>query len=306
MMAEETGNKDATFSLYSSYASKNGGTPWVLGIMLSMIGWMMFNTLFNIWLSKWTEDPDNDDKKSYYLNHYIMLGCFYGLFAFFRAVILAISSPKMSEIIHDSMMSNLLFSPLNEFFDRVPLGRILNRLSKDINSIDANLPVLFSNLLVFSFFAFCNVVVILYCTTIWIIIPIILFLGGCTILKNYYMNPNRELVRLDGITKSPIISCFTEILNGVATIRSYGVENSFFVRNCIKINENKKPAMAKKAAEVWFTMRLTMLSFIINVSALIIVLFTNLADPSKASLLLVVSLGFDEVTYFLYTNQCTF
>ena len=267
---------------------------------------MVLNILFKIWLSKWTEDPENEEKKSYYLNHYIMFGVFYGLFAFFRAIILAISSPKMSEIIHDSMMSNLLFSPLNEFFDRVPLGRILNRLSKDINSIDANLPVLFSNVLVFSFFALCNILVILYCTSIWIIIPIILFLGGCTVLKNYYMNPNRELVRLDGITKSPIISCFTEILNGVATIRSYGVENSFFVRNCIKINVNKKPAMAKKAAEVWFTMRLTMLSFIINVSALTIVLFTNLADPSKASLLLVVSLGFDELTYFLYTNQCTF
>lgn len=51
--------------------------------------------------------------------------------------------------------------------------------------------------------------------------------------------------------------------------------------------------MAKKAAEVWFTMRLTLLSFIINVSALVLVLFTDIADPSKASLLLVVSLGFD-------------
>ena len=184
---------------------------------------MVLNILFKIWLSKWTEDPENEEKKSYYLNHYIMFGVFYGLFAFFRAIILAISSPKMSEIIHDSMMSNLLFSPLNEFFDRVPLDGILNRLYKDINSIDVNLPILFSNFLFFSFFALCNVLVILYCTSVWIMIRIILFLGGCTVLKNYYMNPNRELVRLDGITKSPIISCFTEILNGVATIRSYGV-----------------------------------------------------------------------------------
>ena len=107
------------------------------------------------------------------------------------------------------MLSNLLFSPLNEFFDRVPLGRILNRLSKDINSIDANLTVLFSNVLVFTFFIVCNIVVILYCTTFWVIIPIGVFLLGCTILKNYYMKPNRELVRLDGITKSPIISCFS-------------------------------------------------------------------------------------------------
>ena len=92
----------------------------------------------------------------------------------------------------------------------------------------------------------------------------------------------------------------------MATIRSYGVENSFFVKNCIKINENKKPAMAKKAAEIWFTMRLTMLSFIINLCALSLVLFTNIADPAKASLLMVVTLGFDEICYFLYTNQSAF
>jgi ABC-type multidrug transport system fused ATPase/permease subunit len=223
MMAEESSSKDAAIQLYYNYSQYNGGMPWILGIFFSMFGWMMFNTLFNIWLSKWTEDPDNDSKKGYYLSYYAFFGVMYGLFAFFRAVIIAISSPKMSEIIHESMMSNLLFSPLNEFFDRVPLGRILNRLSKDLNSIDSNIPTLFSNVLVFFFFMICNVIVILYCTTIWVFIPIAIFLVGCNLLKGYYMKPNRELVRLEGITKSPIISCFSEILNGVATIRSYGV-----------------------------------------------------------------------------------
>jgi len=53
-------------------------------------------------------------------------------------------------------------------------------------------------------------------------------------------------------------------------------------------------------------MRLTFLSFIINVSALSIVLFTDMADPSQAALLLVCTLGFDEITYFLLTNQSNF
>lgn len=65
------------------------------------------------------------------------------------------------------------------------------------------------------------------------------------------------------------------------------------MRNCIKVNENKKPTIAKKAAEVWFTIRLTGLSFIINVTALSIVLFTDLAAPADATLLLVVSLALD-------------
>ena len=228
-----------------------------------------------MWLSEWTGDQYQiNHSNSYYLSYYIFFGCMYGLFAFFRAIILAISSPKMSEIIHESMMSNLLFSPLNEFFDRVPLGRILNRLSKDINSVDATLAVLFSNVLVFLFFMIGNIIIMVKTATAWILIPITAYLIGINLLKGYYMKPNRELVRLEGITKSPVVSCFSEILNGVATIRAYGVENSFFVRNCTKVNENKKPTVAKKAAEVWFVIRLTGLSFIINVTALSIVLFT--------------------------------
>lgn len=72
------------------------------------------------------------------------------------------------------------------------------------------------------------------------------------------------------------------------------------------MNENKKPCIVKKAAEAWFTMRLTFLSFIINVTALFIVLFTNIADPSKSSLLLVLTLAFDELAYLLLTNQSSF
>lgn len=155
-----------------------------------MFGWLIFNTSFNIWLSVWT-DHSSEGNNGYYVGYYAMFGVFYGLFAFFRALVLAISTPKMSLIIHESMMSNLLFSPLNEFFDRVPLGRILNRLSKDLNSVDANLPVVFSNFLVFLFFLLGNIVVILYCTSIWIALPILAFLISITILKNYFMKPNK-------------------------------------------------------------------------------------------------------------------
>jgi len=36
------------------------------------------------------------------------------------------------------------------------------------------------------------------------------------------MNANREVVRLENISKSPIVSFFTESLDGLVTIRSSG------------------------------------------------------------------------------------
>ena len=66
--------------------------------------------------------------------------------------------------------------------------------------------------------------------------------------------------------------------------------------NCFKIDENKKPIMVRKAVEVWFTFRLMLCSFIINLTSLVYVLFFLSASFQHASigaLLLVVTLGFD-------------
>lgn len=71
------------------------------------------------------------------------------------------------------------------------MGRIMNRLSKDLNSVDANLPVLFSNVLVFLFFLIGNVIIMVQTASAWILIPVSVYLIGIVLLKGYYMKPNR-------------------------------------------------------------------------------------------------------------------
>lgn len=217
------------------------------------------------------------------------------------------------------MISNLLFSSLNEFFDRVPLGRIFNRLSKDLNTVDVTLPGLFNNTLVFIFFLVNNMVVMFVIAPIYVFLPMmVVFLILCHILRSYIIKPQRELTRMEGFTKSPIVSCFTEILSGVATIRCYNVKDMFFHKNCEKINENKKPIIARKAVEVWFIFRLTIVSFLVNLTSLTYILFysTNgsssdgsaaaVTAAANAGLLLTCSLGMDEIMYFLYVNLNSF
>lgn len=283
--------------------------------------WMASNAFTNLWLAKWSErnealiqDPTEKlPSNSTYLEVYIAVGLLYGTFAFLRALMIAYASPKMSLVIHESMISNLLFSSLNEFFDRVPLGRIFNRLSKDLSSVDANLPNYFSSALVFMFFLSSNLVVIFIIAPIYIFLPaLVVYLLACHILRNQITVPLRELTRLEGVAKSPIVSCFAEILSGVTTIRSYNAKDMFFHKNCEKINDSKKPILARKAAEVWFTFRLTLLSFLINMTSLTYILFftTKEVDATEAAaeagLLLLCSLGFDEIMYFLYVNLNTF
>lgn len=98
----------------------------------------------------------------------------------------------------------------------------------------------------------------------------------------------------------------------MTTIRCYNVKDMFFHKNCEKINENKKPIVARKATEVWFTFRLTIVSFLINISSLAYILFfttkstDTTAAAADAGLLLMCSLGIDEIMYFFYVNLNNF
>jgi len=58
------------------------------------------------------------------------------IFVLVRSIIMIISSTKQGKIVHDKMMKSLLYTSLSNFFNRVPIGRIVNRLTKDLREID--------------------------------------------------------------------------------------------------------------------------------------------------------------------------
>lgn len=54
------------------------------------------------------------------------------LCAFVRAYTLVLSGFKQGELVHKRIVQSLLYASLNDFYARVPTGRIMNRLTKDL------------------------------------------------------------------------------------------------------------------------------------------------------------------------------
>lgn len=144
----------------------------------------------------------------------------YGIFAFIRAVICLSGSVRESRITHREMISALIFAPLNEFFERVPLGRILNIVSKDLQVLDAEIGYTIGSFMVYVFSTIGDTSLCVYSSSIYVLIPIFLFLFICKVMRSYYMNAQREVIRLEAVSRSPIISFFTESLSGLPTIRA--------------------------------------------------------------------------------------
>ncbi|XP_071570690.1 ATP-binding cassette subfamily C member 4-like isoform X2 [Temnothorax nylanderi] len=124
--------------------------------------------------------------------------------------------------LHNTMFSNLLHAPMS-FFHTNPSGRILNRFSKDMGTMDELLP----RVMLEALQVFCIVCGILTMETIinqWILIPIAVLSVLFYFVTIFYLRIAQNVKRLECISKSPIFSHVNATLNGLATIRSSGVE----------------------------------------------------------------------------------
>ena len=94
--------------------------------------------LTNWWLTVWTED-DDPEKQGLYLGVYGGLGGAMTVCLFFVTIIISLSTLTASKRMHRNQLNRVLRSPMS-FFDTTPVGRILNRFSKDIDICDVTLP----------------------------------------------------------------------------------------------------------------------------------------------------------------------
>lgn len=120
-----------------------------------------------------------------------------------------------------SKMLRIFEAPLCSFFERVPLGRILNRFTKDLDVIDSELYPNLSYFYIIAALCLSDIFLILYSSTPYLLIPIVIFFGICFKIQRYYMKTSREVYRIEAISRSPVLSYFSESISGVTYIRAY-------------------------------------------------------------------------------------
>lgn len=93
-----------------------------------------------VWLAMWSSDPDTSTStRDIYLGVYGALGFAQAMLVLVSAVCLAFGSIRASTYLHDSLLINILHSPMS-FFETTPIGRVVNRFSKDLYTIDDAVP----------------------------------------------------------------------------------------------------------------------------------------------------------------------
>ncbi|KAH7104662.1 multidrug resistance-associated ABC transporter [Auriculariales sp. MPI-PUGE-AT-0066] len=112
--------------------------------------------------------------------------------------------------------------------DVTPSGRLLNRFSKDIETVDSSLSSSMravTNQIAGFVAAVLTIVVVLP----WFLMPASIIAFCYYKLAIGYLNTGRDLRRMESNARSPIFSGFSELLEGITTVRAFSAERRFFV-----------------------------------------------------------------------------
>jgi len=111
-----------------------------------------------------------------YLGVYTAFGVGQSILVLFASFSLAMGSIFASRLIHNRLLVNILRLPMS-FFDTTPSGRILNRFSKDIYTIDEIVPRSVRSFIFTFFIVFSTIFVISFATPLFmvVIIPLTIF-----------------------------------------------------------------------------------------------------------------------------------
>ena len=179
----------------------------------------------DVWLSFLAKKLPEDQKGETNLAIYGCLVVASLTFAVIRAYGFLLVSLRCSERLHDKMVVAILQAPVL-FFDSNPVGRILNRFSKDIGCLDEVLPKTFLAAIQYGLLVFASIIVPTV-TNPWLLFLVVPLTLAVVYISRYYLKTSRQLKRLESICRSPIFSHISETLNGLDTIRTRGRQRDF-------------------------------------------------------------------------------
>ena len=113
--------------------------------------------------------------REFYLGSYTALGALQAVFTFLATFSL-FAGIRASRTLHNTMLERVLRAPM-QFFDTTPLGRILNRFSKDMYIVDVEIPNTFDQFLAMLTLVLSTIVAILIAIPIFgiVIVPLGIF-----------------------------------------------------------------------------------------------------------------------------------
>jgi ABC-type multidrug transport system fused ATPase/permease subunit len=285
-------------SVYWDYISSLGGEnkatrPWILlGLLVAALIVTSLPLMQKAWLSYYSDHTGTLPALGA-IGIYGALGITVLVGSLLNHLFWLSRGIRAGKNMHDKMLHSVLKSPVR-FFDSTPVGRILQRFSRDVESVDVYLQWSFDSAI------HCALQVMVSLFLIIGVLPWMLVVIGPVMLLYYflqrdYRRPAREVKRFDSVARSPRYAHFKETLQGLTVIRGFQKSDWFTQNFFAKLAYSQKTFYSHYFLNRWFSTRIPMLGGLISGSTALGVTwasYSGIINPGTAGLVIMYSLSF--------------
>ncbi|KAF2805709.1 ABC bile acid transporter-like protein [Mytilinidion resinicola] len=174
------------------------------------------------------------------------------------------------------------------FYDVTPVGRLMNRLTSDINTIDGNISVGFASATWSTISWITSLVIIASVTPVFLVFSLALAAAFVLIFRRF-LPTSQSLRRLEMVSLSPLMSNFGALLDGLTTVRAFSAQHRFQERVIEVTDRFQKMDHFYWSLQAWLTYRFDTLSAFATLILTLLAIYTNVSPGLTAFVLIAAS-----------------
>ncbi|XP_027342453.1 putative ABC transporter C family member 15 [Abrus precatorius] len=300
---EEAETGRVKWSVYSTFVTSAYKGALVPVILFCQILFQVMQMGSNYWIS-WATEQRGWINNEQLMGMFVLLSCGSTIFILGRTVLMATIAGETAQRLFHGMITSVFRAPVS-FFDTTPSSRILSRSSTDQSTVDTDIPYRLAGL-VFALIQLLSIIMLMSQVALQVILLFFVVLAISIWYQAYYITTARELARMVGIRKAPILHHFSESIAGAATIRCFNQEQLFLTKVNALIDDYSRVAFHNFATMEWLSVRINFLFNLVFCFVLVILvtLPRSTIDPSLAGLVATYGLNLNVLQAWVIWNLC--
>ncbi|KAF9255406.1 ABC transporter [Marasmius fiardii PR-910] len=284
MQGEERNSGAIDPAVYKAYFQAANG-QWIFPILVVSVCMVQGVTIMSsYWLVYWQENRLHMTQGAY-MGIYGVLGFSQAVAIFIMGSAFALMTYFASQKLHRAAILRVMNAPLS-FFETTPLGRIMNRFSKDIDTVDNNLTDSF-RMLTATISNILGAVILISILLPYFLIAVFVILLIYIYIAHFYRASSQDFKRLDSILRSELYAHFSESLSGLVTVRAYGESSRFMKENEKRIDLENRAYWLTVVNQRWLGVRLDFLGALMTFSVALLIVGTRFTiSPAQTGVVL--------------------
>ncbi|KAJ4842421.1 hypothetical protein Tsubulata_017632 [Turnera subulata] len=316
--SEETGTGRVSRKVYAKFittAYRGALVPVLILMHLLFQGLQMGS---NYWIA-WAAEKEGKISRELLIGIFALISGGSAIFILARALLLTDVTIKTAQRLFNDMITTVFHAPMS-FFDSTSSSQILDRSSSDQATVDSDISYRVAGL-AFALIQLVSIIALMAHVAWQVAIPFLAifvisfryqartnFIPYFDFLPYiaYYIKTARELARMIGIQKAPLLNHFSESISGIVTIRCFCQEQQFYTKNLNLIDNFSQIAFHNSATMEWLCVRI---NFLFNLGFFLVLVILvgvpgSTTNPSLAGLAVTYGLSINVLQAWVIWNIC--